>query len=386
MSGPVDPVDGARRTAQGGVCSCAAPCSGGLQPLARGASPVVAEILRERGHLPTHSQGFALPSRAFHLSAVTAVAAVVTVTGAAPAVSHAASPSSGSLASGATAVSRADFDADGYPDVAVAAPGGTINGRAEAGYIAVVYGMAEGPNGVKHQLISQNRYGIPGTAETGDRFGSHLTAADLDGDGFTDLVVGAPGEDVDGARDVGRHTVLWKRGRARHRHRPRPGDVADPRGRLRRRRAPRPGHGPSRPLRALQPYGWSRPHRPARRPRLRVDAMEAGDVDGDGMTDLVVSSGSPARDGLTVPLQRLRLLRGTERGLVAGPSIAPADTVSADSIALGDVDGDGRQDVVFGRSTAGGGLLGVVRGTADGLEARATLVGQDSPVLYGRER
>ncbi|MFI8305021.1 FG-GAP repeat protein [Streptomyces sp. NPDC085927] len=150
-----------------------------------------------------------MSSRALHRSAVTAVAAVVTVTGAAPAVSRADALSSGPVASGVTSVARADFDADGHPDVAVAAPGGTINGRAEAGYTAVVYGMAEGPNGVRHQLISQNRYGIPGTAEAGDRFGSHLTAADLDGDGFTDLVAGAPGEDVDGARDVGRHTVLW---------------------------------------------------------------------------------------------------------------------------------------------------------------------------------
>ncbi|WP_406351477.1 VCBS repeat-containing protein [Streptomyces sp. NBC_01635] len=327
-----------------------------------------------------------MSSRAFHLSAVTAVAVVVTVTGAAPAVSHAAPPSSGSLASGTTAVSRADFDADGYPDVAVAAPGGTINGRAEAGYIAVVYGMAEGPNGVKHQLISQNRYGIPGTAETGDRFGSHLTAADLDGDGFTDLVVGAPGEDVDGARDVGRHTVLWGS----------MGGLATAtalgRGTSPTRAGDFDGDGhPDLATAHHVRYGpFSRTGEAARTgplvvPGIRVDAMEAGDVDGDGMTDLVVSSGSPARDGLTVPLQRLRLLRGTERGLVAGPSIAPADTVSADSIALGDVDGDGRQDVVFGRSTAGGGLLGVVRGTADGLEARATLVGQDSPGVPGTD-
>ncbi|MFE9925932.1 FG-GAP repeat protein [Streptomyces sp. NPDC005774] len=83
--------------------------------------------------------------RAFRGSAAAAAASVVTVVGAAPAVSRADTPSSGSVVSGVTAVSRADFDGGGHPDVAIAAPGGTINGRAEAGYVAVVHGPAEGP-------------------------------------------------------------------------------------------------------------------------------------------------------------------------------------------------------------------------------------------------
>ncbi|SCF83014.1 FG-GAP repeat-containing protein [Streptomyces sp. Ncost-T10-10d] len=118
---------------------------------------------------------------------------------------------------------------------------------------------------------------------------------------------------------------------------------------------------------------------------VRVHAMEAGDVDGDGTTDLVVSSGPwDSDDGGTIPPPHLQLLKGTENGLVAGPFIAYPDTVSADSIGFGDIDDDGRQDVVFGRSTAaGGGLVGVVRGTAHGLAPRATLIGQNTPGVPG---
>lgn len=188
---------------------------------------------------------------------------------------------------------RADFDGDGYTDFAIAAPGGTVNGRSGAGYFTVVYGMADGPRGVKRQVISQDRYGIPGTAETGDRFGSDLTAADLDGDGFTDLVVGAPGEDIGSVRDAGRHTVLWGSvgglidasvigdGRSETRA----GDF-DGDGHLDLATAGRMRYGP-----------FGRTGEAARTGPLvdldvRLYAMEAGDVDGDGRTDLVVSSGS----------------------------------------------------------------------------------------------
>ncbi|MFF4138142.1 hypothetical protein ACFY1B_43225 [Streptomyces mirabilis] len=69
---------------------------------------------------------------------------------------------------------------------------------------------------------------------------------------------------------------------------------------------------------------------------------------------------------------------------MAGPFIAYPDTVSAYGIALGDIDADGRSDVVFGRRTAaGGGVVGVVRGTANGFAARATPIGQNTAGVPG---
>ncbi|GAA3502862.1 FG-GAP repeat protein [Streptomyces prasinosporus] len=324
-------------------------------------------------------------SRSFRLSAAVIVA-VVTASGNAFAVPHAADAPPDAPVPGVTGSPRADFDGDGHPDVAVGAPGGTVGGRAGAGYVAVVYGMAEGPDGVRHQLVSQNRYGIPGTAETGDRFGAHLTAADLDADGFTDLVVSSPGEDVGAARDVGRYTVLWggvgglatAAAVVRGTSPTRAGDF-DGDGHLDLVTARHVLYGP------FDRTGGAARTGPLPAPDARVYAMDAGDVDGDGITDLVVSSGPSAPDGGgTVPPPRLRLWRGTEGGLVAGPSIAAPDTVSADGVALGDIDGDGRQDVVFARSTASrGGLVGVVRGTPDGPAPRAALFGQDSPGVPG---
>ncbi|MFJ9721768.1 FG-GAP repeat protein [Streptomyces sp. NPDC101209] len=117
---------------------------------------------------------------------------------------------------GTSAVDRnSDFNGDGYTDVLTGVPDGTVDGKEGAGYVTVQYGA---PNGIgtdttvprgKVQLVSQSTKGVPGTSETGDRFGQAVASGDLDGDGYDDAVVGTPGEDEGTVEDAGRVTVLY---------------------------------------------------------------------------------------------------------------------------------------------------------------------------------
>ncbi|MFE9250203.1 FG-GAP-like repeat-containing protein [Streptomyces sp. NPDC007088] len=84
-----------------------------------------------------------------------------------------------------------DFNGDGYADLVVAAPGGTVSGKAEAGYVAVTYGSAKGLDPADRKLVSRSTGGVPGPAAAQQRFGQSVSRGDLDGDGFSDLVIGS---------------------------------------------------------------------------------------------------------------------------------------------------------------------------------------------------
>ncbi len=75
-----------------------------------------------------------------------------------------------------------------------------------AGFVLVVYGSSRGLDA--SEVWSQDSTGIFETAEAGDNFGKALTAGDYDGDGYDNLAVGAPGEDVSGVDDSGMVNVL----------------------------------------------------------------------------------------------------------------------------------------------------------------------------------
>jgi hypothetical protein len=95
----------------------------------------------------------------------------------------------------------ADFNHDGFADLAVGVPGENDI----AGAVNVLYGAGAGLSGTGAQIFSQ----VGGTAEFRDRFGSAQAAGDFNGDGFADLAAGASGEDVGSVDDAGAVSVLY---------------------------------------------------------------------------------------------------------------------------------------------------------------------------------
>ncbi|MFI8188650.1 VCBS repeat-containing protein [Streptomyces sp. NPDC085946] len=210
-------------------------------------------------------------------------------------------------AADSTRVAQADFNGDGRGDVAFSAQGAHVGGRAEAGQVVVLYGTATGVSSAKRHVISQNTTGSPGTAETGDLFGFDTAYADFNADGYDDLAVSAPQEDVGSDRDGGGVAVLW-------------GSSSGITGKGVTVADPAPSSHDQ----------WGR-------------HLAAGDFDGDGRADLAVSNSSATvhvfKGGFTSA--------GTPGGrYTVKPPVMGTDAGGPRNLTAGDVNGDGRTDLV----------------------------------------
>ncbi|WP_277739462.1 FG-GAP and VCBS repeat-containing protein [Streptomyces sp. LX-29] len=137
-----------------------------------------------------------------HLRQTLAIAAVAALTGGLLTVTAGSAIAAGSNVPG-------DFNGDGYRDIAVAAPGASVAGKSAAGQVVILWGGTTDPNNTRRTVISQDSPGVPGGAEAGDRFGDAIVAQDFDGDGYADLAVGTPGEDLGTDTDGGTVAILW---------------------------------------------------------------------------------------------------------------------------------------------------------------------------------
>lgn len=271
------------------------------------------------------------------------------------------------------AVAVGDFNGDGRADVAIGAPGQDLakDGAptvGSAGLVSVMYGRTEGLTGTyPDRFWSQDSDGVAGEAESGDVFGHALAAGDFNGDGFADLAIGAPFEDVDGVPNAGAVTVLY-------------GSILGLRsdgnqlwfqgaGGL----AGTPGEDDW--------FGY---------------ALVAGDFNGDGRADLALGVPHETVNGVA-EAGAVQILYGSANGLsaAAGPGTqylhqdSPSMLGALESedhfgiaLAAGDINNDGRDDLVIGipqesvNGVLNAGAVQVIYGAAGGLSGQNQLVHQ----------
>lgn len=118
---------------------------------------------------------------------------------------------------GSAGVARGDFNGDGVTDLAIGVPGedrslttfdglggGTTREVPDAGAIHIIYGSATGLTSAGNQLLDQ---GVG--KDNNERFGAALASGDFNGDPFSDLAVGSPGERNSAGNVVGAVQVFY---------------------------------------------------------------------------------------------------------------------------------------------------------------------------------
>ena len=235
-----------------------------------------------------------------------------------------------------TSLAVADLDADGFADIIAGAPraDGPLEKRADCGEVFIVRGtsnypsridLAAPPEGLRvHRIIGR---------AVGDAFGTSIATGDVEGDGNLDLMIGAPLAKGPAtpmvALDAGEVVVLSGEDAASKW--PSTIDLAQS------------GPAPRFILSGTEPgvqTGY---------------AVAAGDFDGDGIRDLAVSARAADIGGRRFDAGEVYIVfggTGLRQGLIlrehAGavvlfPNIGD---LGGGSLAFGDVDGDGRDDLI----------------------------------------
>jgi hypothetical protein len=295
-------------------------------------------------------------------------------------------------ASAAVARHYDDFNGDGRRDLAY---GGYNDVDREGGTITVVYGTASGLDTAHPKFLHQDSAGVPGSGEEDDQFGASLASADLNKDGYADLVVGNPTEHVGSADYRGTVTVLWgsKSGLSGGTNLAPAGGAA---GHFGRDLATGDFTGDGSPDLAViggeEAWLYRGPFTKSGTTGKvsKIDkgsggwyssALAAGKVDGDGRTDLVVIgteiTGSDIRE-------RAWFLKGTSSGLASGASRTLSDQQEGlyPSPVIGDFDKNGYGDIALGLPDKdnGKGAVTIWRGTSSGPGTATTFTQATSGV------